>query len=311
MLLPFRGLRPSLTTVLEQLLPQLHADVQLVLVDDGSDEDVLGTPNLRPLIDRPEVHVLRHPRNLGVAAARNTGISWCLEHGFDIVVMVDDDCLVPADHVARHLAAHRRHPEAAVVGGAIRGVGGTIWARLDAMMTWFHVLPEAKEGILRAPYSAPTANVSVKIRRLPFKNGFFDTRLRTGEDTAFSRAVRSAGHHLVFVPDAEIGHLDRNSFVDFLSHQYRFGRHHYFLGHIDLGLGDVCFKTWYRLLFLAGFVVVMPLYAFAGCLLNIRPVIAINRRAIVYWPLMQAVWLVKGIAVLEAAARVRSAYQLR
>ena len=253
-LLPFRGRRPSLERVVERLLPQLEDDVHLLLVDDGSAEDVCATSRLERSIARPEVHVLRHDRNLGVAAARNTGVSWCLDHGFDIVVMVDDDCLVSTDHVAKHLAAHRRHPKAAVVGGAIRGIGSTVWARLDAMMTWFHVLPEAPEGILERPYSAPTANVSVKIRALPFsKDRFFDVRLRTGEDTAFSRAVRSTGQHIVFVPDTVIEHLDRDSFSDFVRHQYQFGRHHYVLGHIDLGLDDLCFRTWYRLLFLAGF----------------------------------------------------------
>jgi hypothetical protein len=226
--------------------------------------------------------------------------------------MIDSDCLAPADHVATHLAMHQRHPDpaAAVVAGAIRGVGGTLWARLDGMMTWFHVLPGTPERVIGPPYSAPTANISVKNRALGFGDGPFDTRLRTGEDTAFSRRVRAAGHHILFSPAAEVSHFDRTTFGAMLCHQLSFGRHHYYLGHVDFGLGALCFRPWYRAAFVPAFVLALPLYAVAGCFLNIWPLLQQNRRNAVYWPLIQAVWLLKGFAVLQAAILTRRAFRL-
>lgn len=311
LLIPFKDRAVPLKRCLDGVLPQLSADVHLLLVDDGSASDVFATPALAAVLDRREVDLVRHGRNRGVSAARNTGIAWCLARDFDIVLMIDSDCIAPPDHVARHLALHRKYPDAAVIGGAIRGYGATLWARLDAMMTWFHVIPGSPERVLEAPYVAPTANLSVKIRLLPFGDDFFDARLRTGEDTAFSRRVRAAGQRIVFSPTIEIAHADREAFADVVRHQYEFGRHHYYVGHVDLGLGALCFRGWYRVLFACGFVFALPLYAAAGCWLNMRPWLRHDPRSALYWPLLQAFWLMKGVAVLEAAIMMRSAFRMR
>jgi len=309
-LIPFKGRAQQLRRCLDAVLPQLSDRVHLLLIDDGSDPDPLAAPPLADVPGHPHVDIVRHGVNRGVSAARCTGIEWCRKRAFDIVLMIDSDCVAPADHVAKHLALHRKYPEAAVIGGAIRGVGHTLWARLDGMMTWFHVVPGSPERVLPAPYVAPTANLSVKLAALPFDDGLFDPRLRTGEDSAFSRRVRAAGQHIVFSPTIEIEHADRNAFADVLRHQYEFGRHHYYVGHVDAGLGRFCFRPWYRALFLCCFAVGLPLYALYGCWLNMRPWLRHDVRRAAYWPLLQLFWLAKGVAVLEAAASTRTAFRM-
>ena len=247
------------------------------------------------------MHLIRHPVNRGVSAARNTGISWCLEQDYEIVIMTDSDCLVPDDFVQTHLDLHRENPDVPVIGGSINGVGATFWARLDRMMTWFHCIPGSPEGIMQSPYTAPTANISVKIRVLPFDGVFFDGYMRTGEDTAFSRKVRAAGFSVLFSPRVEITHRDREGFAEFVRHQYEFGSHHYVIVHRDFGLERFCFNPFYRLLFAPAFVVALPFYAALGCWLNMVPWIKRAPMHAVYWPFLQVVWLVKGVAMLESA----------
>ena len=52
------------------ILDQTFKDYTIIVVDDGSDDGTEAT--LEPL--RAHLHIISHPRNLGVSAARNTGI---------------------------------------------------------------------------------------------------------------------------------------------------------------------------------------------------------------------------------------------
>ncbi len=309
-LIAFKDRRAELHRCLESLLPQLSGGAHILLVDDGSERDIAALPEFAKFLSHSSVHLVRHPENLGVSAARNTGINWAADREFDIVIMTDSDCIVPPDFIEAHLALHRKYPSAPLVGGGIRGTGGTLWAKLDGMMTWFHCFPGLPERKLMRPYVAPTANLSLKIRMLPFGRRFFEDRLHTGEDTAFSRRVLKAGFEGILAPFPEILHADRERFLAFLRHQYEFGRHHYWIVHSDRGMGELCLQPLYRLVTAPLFVLAMPLYAVLGCYLNIRPWLRFDWRNSVYWPLLQCVWLVKGIAFLESAFFRERAFRL-
>ena len=309
-LVAFKDRKTELHECLDRLLPQLSPTVHVLLIDDGSASDIRADAANERVIGNDYVHLIRQPSNRGVSAARNTGVSWCLEHGYEIVIMTDSDCLVPADFVRTHLDLHRENPDIPVIGGSINGIGATFWARLDRMMTWFHCIPGAQEGILQPSYTAPTANISVKIGALPFDDAFFDSYLRTGEDTAFSRKVRAAGYSILFSPRVEINHRDREGFVDFVKHQYEFGRHHYVILHRKFGLDGICFNPLYRLIFTPAFVLALPVYSVLGCWLNMVPWIRRDPLNALYWPPLQAIWLVKGVAMLESAIFPKRAFRL-
>ncbi|MGI9175650.1 MAG: glycosyltransferase [Rhodothermales bacterium] len=109
---------------IESALEQTYPHVEVIVVDDGSPDDVAGVvarytaPDLIP--EQPErardVRYLRQP-NGGLSAARNTGVraSW----GRYLVFLDADDRLLP-DALERGLACFRRHPDAAFVAGAHR-----------------------------------------------------------------------------------------------------------------------------------------------------------------------------------------------
>jgi hypothetical protein len=76
------------------------------------------------------------------------------------------------------------------------------------------------------------------------------------------------------------------------------------------GMTRLCFTPLYRLIFGLIFVVGLPFYSVLGCFLNIRPWLRHNPLSVVYWPLMQLIWLVKGFAVLEAIILQKKAFRL-
>ena len=116
----------------------------------------------------------------------------------------------------------------------------------------------------------------------------------------FSKRVRAAGFDVRFFPTPEIEHYDRNAFRDVIRHQYEFGRHHIALLQADGGLKSLCFKPGVGLLLFPAFLIALPLYVIAGCALNVWPWVKADRRHLIQWPAIQLMWMMKGIAFIEA-----------
>lgn len=70
--LPVYNVRRYLTQSIESCLTQTHRSIEILVVDDGSTDDVRGT--LRAY-DDPRIHLLRHNNNRGIAEALNTGFA--------------------------------------------------------------------------------------------------------------------------------------------------------------------------------------------------------------------------------------------
>ncbi|WP_374688022.1 glycosyltransferase family 2 protein [Promineifilum sp.] len=68
--------------------------IETLVIDDGSDDDTAEVA-LRCGAD----HVIRHPRNLGLARAFQTGIDACLRLGADVIVHTDADNQYPGRYV--------------------------------------------------------------------------------------------------------------------------------------------------------------------------------------------------------------------
>jgi len=72
--------------VLADLLNQLTATpYEIVLIDDGSD------PHLYTFVENRGIHYLRHEINLGQGAALQTGMTYALRQGAEILVHFDAD----------------------------------------------------------------------------------------------------------------------------------------------------------------------------------------------------------------------------
>ena len=299
---PFYGRFSGAARCLSGVLAGATDATRVLLVDDGSPTPARDDAEIARLASDPRAVVVRHDVNRGVAAARNTAVDWCRKNGIEIAIMIDSDCEAPADFVAEHLRLHAEHPEAAVIGGAIVGIGDGFWARLDNVMTWVHSMPLGGLRDVEHPYHLPSTNWSMKIAKLPDRDVVFDERLYTGEDALLIRELRFRGERILFSPTPRILHHDRDTPRGVLDHHYPYGHHQYF---VQLGnhIAPRCFSLPYRIAFFAWFAPFLPLFALAGSVLNLRPWLRHRPGYAAYYPLMYALWVAKGIAILEAAVR--------
>jgi len=78
----------------------------IVIVDDGA-----TTINISRLVgwfsNCPDIHLIHHELNKGVAAALNTGMNWAIENGFTHALLLDDDSLICLETVNVMLASYK------------------------------------------------------------------------------------------------------------------------------------------------------------------------------------------------------------
>jgi glycosyltransferase involved in cell wall biosynthesis len=75
------------------------ARIEVLIIDDGSTDETVAVARQLGVH-----HIVRHPRNLGLAAAFQTGLNACLQAGADVIVNTDGDNQYPADQIGRLIA---------------------------------------------------------------------------------------------------------------------------------------------------------------------------------------------------------------
>ena len=103
---------------LESISAQTYPQWEVVVIDDAGPED--GTQNtVRVFANKHRKHrilYIRHKKNRGVSAARNTGIA--LAHG-EYVALLDPDDWWEKDHLQKTMEILREHPGTGVISGPI------------------------------------------------------------------------------------------------------------------------------------------------------------------------------------------------
>ncbi|MXG89811.1 glycosyltransferase [Nocardioides flavescens] len=198
------GHQPLLPRAVEAVLASRGIDVDVVLVDNGGEDDVVRT-----LAELPGVEVVRPGSNLGFAAGCNLGAHRARgEH----LLFVNGDAVVEPDALARLVAA--LDDRVALASASVR-----LLDRPDVMNSAgnpVHFLGISWAGALGEPaadHSTPSDITSISgataaVRRDDFlaMGGFCETLFTYVEDTDLSLRSWSRGRRAVFVPDAVVHH---------------------------------------------------------------------------------------------------------
>jgi mycofactocin system glycosyltransferase len=199
------------SAALARLLAALRADPDtaacpVVVVDDGSDDPAA----IAAVADLPGVRLLRHERNRGPSAARNTGLRVVETSA---VAFVDSDC-VPQRGWLPRLAAHLADPRIALVAPRITGqpVERPNWVvRYEAVGSAHDMGPRPAPVV---PWSAVAyvPSAALLARRAALGTGpdaGFDEAMEVAEDVDLVWRLVGAGWRVRYEPAAEVAHDHR------------------------------------------------------------------------------------------------------
>ncbi len=214
--IPIRDRPESLDRLLSALAASDQQPARILVVDDGSTED------LGAVVKRfgDIVSLLRHEASLGPAAARNTGLGLVTT---ELVAFIDSD-VVPRSGWLPPLLAHLVDPAVAVVAPRVKSAGAhSVLAQYEAIRSPLdigdqggYVFPRTRLAYL------PAAMLLARTGVVRAAAGF-DVNLRVGEDVDFVWRVIEAGHLVRYEPLSIVEHAPRSTLRAFAEQRAAYG----------------------------------------------------------------------------------------
>jgi glycosyltransferase involved in cell wall biosynthesis len=200
----------TIARCLSSLLDQDFAggyEVILCVSADQSDE----FPSLE---EHPRLEVLNHVPRLGAAAARNRAAARARGR---LIAFTDADVVADPGWLSRLVSAADRNP--CVAGSVLNGTPESAVGTAEYLLEFVDLHPARNPD---AVHFGATCNLILE-RVLWEEAGSFPEDLEGGEDTLLTTDLRRRGL-FAFAPEAAVTHLNRTRLIDFLRHQFRFGR---------------------------------------------------------------------------------------
>lgn len=207
--------RPDLLGNCLAALRSSTPQVRIIVVDDASPSAAVG--------DVARSHgaiLIRHPRNRGPAAARNTGLA---ATNAPIVAFVDADCAVTPGWLDP-LVGHFDDPRVAAVAPRIRPRSNCtgLLPRYELVRSALDMGPRAELVANGAPLGyLPSA--ALLVRRTALEHMGFDEELRVGEDVDLVWRLTDAGWTVRYEPASVVTHEIRPQFLDWAGRHFAYG----------------------------------------------------------------------------------------
>ena len=215
---PAYNVSEYLARTIEGLLAQTHGFDEILVIDDGSRDDSAEIASRYP-----EVTLIQHPVNKGLAAARNTALRAARN---EFVASVDADVVADPNWIAT-LLPHLADPKVVGAGGIlIEGVQTTLadrWRRARMAQQW-------GAQYIRNPRFLYGCNNVFRKSAILEAGGYNESLRVCGEDPDLAVRLRARGWDFVYDPAAHSTHLrhdNRESVLDMYWRWWKFGNQAY------------------------------------------------------------------------------------
>jgi GT2 family glycosyltransferase len=196
---------------LKTLQQQDYSPLEILVVDNASQD---GTADI---VRRafPGVEIICTGDNLGYAAGNNVGMQAALEHGADLVFLVNNDTRLEPGCVSTLVRSLENYPRTGVIGPmvytwgnhtVISSAGGQInWRLADALNVGMNEVDSGQ--YLARPVDFINGCGLMVTRQAIEKAGMLDTRyFMYWEETDWCQRVKKAGFEIRFEPAACMEH---------------------------------------------------------------------------------------------------------
>jgi glycosyltransferase involved in cell wall biosynthesis len=201
-----------------QTLP--HNQFEVLLVDDGSDDDTLQ--QIDRSIQQVDFRIRRFRRqHEGPGPARNYGMGWSEGEFF---LFIDSDCIADR-HWLEYIAGAVEKEQPQAFGGpdGVLPEFTPLQKAIDYAMTSF-----LTTGGMRGHSRRRLAKFYPRSYNMGIHHSIFEklggmNQLRHGQDLEFSRRIVASGVKVVYVPDAIVYHKRRTSLRKFFRQIFNWG----------------------------------------------------------------------------------------
>lgn len=199
--LPVYNRADLLPHAIDFILAQSFGDFELIVVDDGSDEDTKRVIRTYVKKDR-RIRVITNPKNCGIACSRNRGNE--AARGKYIAVMDSDDMAMPY-RLQQEVAFLNDHPEIDVVGGGSTSLkkrdGSVGYEHLEQKYEPYKVYIENDSMLVNMMFYNPISNSSSCYRRAFIERHRirYDESLMAASDYDFWKQIAIAGGKFSFL----------------------------------------------------------------------------------------------------------------
>jgi GT2 family glycosyltransferase len=205
---------------LESLVKLTYSNFEVIVIDNGSKD---GSP-VAIKKQFPGFFLIENTENLGFAEGNNIGMRKALQHGANMVLLLNNDTVVAIDILDRFTEMFDTHPEAGILGAKIHlfdqkqtldHLGG-MWNRKTG--TFELVGKHRREAELQWQKSQEldyVCGAGLIIRRNVIETiGYLDPRFfLIWEESDYCFRARRAGFKILTCPQARLWHKASASFV--------------------------------------------------------------------------------------------------
>lgn len=174
---------------------------EIIVVNDAS------TDNTKTIAEQNGAMVINHDKNLGLAAARNTGIK---NAKHDFIVSIDADVVLDKDFLFNIDKYFNTERFSGVSGKLIEEAGDifSLWRSVNMKQHWGD-----KARFVPFMYGG----ISVFNRQVVENAGFYDTQYKTNfEDCDICRRITKDGGKFFYIPSAYATHIKKDTIYSLL-----------------------------------------------------------------------------------------------
>ncbi|MBS6468259.1 MAG: glycosyltransferase family 2 protein [Bacteroides sp.] len=202
-IIPIYNVVPYLRACLQSVFDQTYQNIEVIMIDD------CGTDNSMEIAEEMSsnyqgaftIHIIRHEKNRGLSAARNTGINVATG---EYLLFLDSDDMLPNDSVELLVDEVLKHPDIDFVIGDIRTIGNKSYVYPLKSRSYINSNEEILQDYLQFRWNVMACNKLIRrefllLNKIYFIEGVYHEDMDYSFKLAFYARSMACCYHVTYL----------------------------------------------------------------------------------------------------------------